>query len=119
MGESGPIVSIGVPVRNGGDSLARALEGLVTQSYANLDIVISDNASTDGTERVCRRFAEADARVRYVRQPRLLPVLDNYRFVFEQTRSDLFMWAAHGEFRSPNNIEVLVSAFGARRDAAL
>ena len=45
MGE--PLVTVGVPVRNGGAGLARVLEGLITQTYANIEIIISDNASTD------------------------------------------------------------------------
>lgn len=119
MGSGAPLVSVGLPVRNGGDALSRAIEGLLAQSHASLEIVITDNASTDGTEDVCRAFAARDARIRYVRQPALIPVMENYRFAFEQTRGDLFMFAAHDDFRSLNYVETLVGAFRERPDASL
>ena len=117
MADGLPRVSVGVPVHNGSDTLARALESVMNQSYPNLEIVISDNASTDDTAAVCRRAAAGDTRVRYIRQPQLVPVLDNYRRAFEETHGDLFMWAAHDDLRSVNYVETLVAAF--RADPAI
>jgi glycosyltransferase involved in cell wall biosynthesis len=119
MADARPLVSVGVPVRNGGATLGRVLEGLVTQSYPNLEIVISDNASSDTTEDLGRRMAARDPRVRYVRHEQPLPVLDNYRYVFSETHGELFMWAAHDDFRSPNYVETLVDVFRRRPDASL
>ena len=65
-----PLVSIGLPVYNGERFLARALDTLLTQDVGDFELIISDNASTDGTELMCRRYAGLDRRIRYVRQPR-------------------------------------------------
>src|SRR5918993_5298269 len=61
-----PLVSIGVPVYNGERFLARTLQSLLAQTYTNLEIIICDNASTDGTEAICREFAARDSRIRYL-----------------------------------------------------
>ena len=119
MGESGPLVSVGLPVRNGAEGLPRVFDGLIAQSYANLEIIISDNASTDDTERICRAFAARDARITYIRQPRLLPVLDNWRSTFDRARGEFFMFAAHDDFRSLNYVETLVQAFRDHPEASL
>lgn len=103
-----PLVSIGVPVRNGGSLLEEALELLVHQTYRNIEIVISDNHSSDATEAICARFQKEDARIRYYRQDQDLTALDNFRFVFEQSTGDYFMWAAHDDRRSLNYVEVLL-----------
>jgi glycosyltransferase involved in cell wall biosynthesis len=65
-----PLVSIGVPAYNGAQHLAEALESARSQDYPNLEIIIVDDASTDKTEAICRRFAAIDPRIRYIRSPR-------------------------------------------------
>jgi glycosyltransferase involved in cell wall biosynthesis len=120
MGETAaPLVSIGLPVRNGGETLGRVLEGLVGQSYARLEIIISDNMSTDQTEATCRIYAARDSRIRCVRQPALLSVMDNFRFVVDQSHGEFFMWAAHDDLRSPNYVAALVDGFRAAPGASL
>ena len=51
------LVSIALPVYNGGPGLARVVESVLAQTHADLELVISDNASTDETQEICRRFA--------------------------------------------------------------
>ncbi len=62
-----PLVSIALPVYNGADTVAHVVESVLAQTHSNLELVISDNASTDGTQEICRRFARADSRVVYQR----------------------------------------------------
>ena len=64
------LVSIGLPVRNGAASLQRCLDSVLRQSHADIEIILSDNASTDDTFDMCRRAALSDARVRLFRQDR-------------------------------------------------
>ena len=63
----GARVSIGLPVYNGDRYLEEALDSLLAQTYTDFELVISDNASTDRTEEICRSFAERDSRIRYTR----------------------------------------------------
>jgi glycosyltransferase involved in cell wall biosynthesis len=114
-----PLVSIGVPVRNGAATLALALDSLLAQTYPHLEIIISDNNSSDGTGDIARQYADRDPRVRYFRQERMLTLINNFRFAFEQARGEYFMWAAHDDLRSPNFAEVLVERLEREPNAAL
>ena len=65
--EGVPTVSICLPVYNGENYLAIAIELMLAQTFADFELIICDNASTDRTEAICRRFAANDARLRYSR----------------------------------------------------
>ena len=95
-----PAVTIGLPVYNGEDTLEQVVDALLAQTFCDFELIISDNASTDGTEQICRAFAAANRRIRYVRQPVNVGAEDNFRFVFKAARSEYFMWAAADDLRS-------------------
>jgi len=101
-----PIVSIGMPVYNGDKTLKSALDSLLKQSFTNFEIIISDNASTDGTKEICLSYAKNDMRIRYIRQEKNIGAINNFKFVLEQAVGKYFMWAAADDIRSSNNIEV-------------
>ena len=109
-----PRVSIGLPVYNGEDYLEQAIESILAQEFRDLELIISDNASTDRTESLCRRFAERDSRVRYHRYAENEGAARNYNRVFELARGEYFKWAAHDDVCLPEFIarcvEVLDSA---------
>jgi glycosyltransferase involved in cell wall biosynthesis len=89
-----PRLSIGLPVYNGENYLAGSIEALLGQSYEDFELIISDNASTDGTADLCRRYGKQDSRVRYIRQSRNIGLTPNHNFVVQQSRGELFKWAA-------------------------
>lgn len=60
-----PRVSIGIPVYNGEDFIEEALESVLAQTFEDYELVISDNASSDQTEDICRKYAAEDQRIRY------------------------------------------------------
>ena len=64
-----PRLTIGLPVYNGEEHLAESLDPMLGQSYEDYELIISDNASTDGTAEIWRRYEQQDARIRYVHQP--------------------------------------------------
>jgi glycosyltransferase involved in cell wall biosynthesis len=113
------VVSLGMPVYNGDAYLREALDSLVGQTFADLDIIITDNASTDGTEEICRDFASRDARVRYHRLPKNIGAAPNFNHVFALSGSRYFKWCAHDDLISPNYVERCVAALEARPDAVL
>lgn len=114
-----PLVSIGVPVYNAENFVEEALNSLVHQTWTNLEIIISDNASTDRTEEICRRFAAADTRVRYYRNDVNVGAGKNYNRVFELSRGEFFKWAAHDDVCAPQFIERCLSALESEPDAVL
>jgi len=101
-----PVVSIGIPVYNGGKTLAAALESVLSQDYPHLDILISDNASTDDTRAICERFQARDSRIRYVRQKENIGAAPNFLYVLQNARGPYFMWAAADDVRSSNFVTV-------------
>jgi glycosyltransferase involved in cell wall biosynthesis len=87
-----PRVSVGLPVRNGANYLREALDSLLSQTLADFELVIGDNASTDGTEAICREFAARDDRVRYVRHDTDIGAPRNFNFVFPESQAPYFRW---------------------------
>jgi glycosyltransferase involved in cell wall biosynthesis len=98
-------VTIGVPVYNGARTLRPVLDSIVAQSYVNSKIVISDNASTDATESICREFAAKDDRIIYIRQSSNIGADANFSCVLDQADTEYFMWAAADDIRSTDFIE--------------
>jgi glycosyltransferase involved in cell wall biosynthesis len=81
-----PLVTLGLPVYNGEKYIEQALQSLKAQTWPALEILISDNASTDGTAAICQRLAEGDARIRYIRQPTNIGAKNNFDFLVEEAR---------------------------------
>lgn len=90
-----PLVSIGLPVYNGARYLRLALESLLAQDYENFELIISDNASTDSTAKICHQYRIMDKRVKYRRNDVNLGAAKNFNRVFELSAGEYFMWAAH------------------------
>lgn len=114
-----PRLTIGLPVYNGEEYLAEALDALLAQSYEDYELIISDNASTDGTEDICRRYEAADARVRYVRLPANIGAAPNHNAVFRQGRGELFKWASHDDLYGTDLLRRCVEALDERPDVVL
>ena len=85
-----PKVSVGLPVFNGKRFVAEAIESILAQTFDDLELVISDNASTDGTEEICRAYAEKDERVRYVLNSENLGAAYNYNQTFHLSSGTYF-----------------------------
>ena len=98
-------MSIGVPVYNGARFLAATLESLVGQTFEDVEIVISDNGSTDETEQICRDFAARDARVRYTRHGANRGVALNWNSLVRETSGPYFKWAAYDDLLAPTFVE--------------
>jgi glycosyltransferase involved in cell wall biosynthesis len=108
-----PTVSIGVPVFNGERHLEAALQALVGQSFTDIEIIICDNASTDGTQSIATRFAAEDARVRYIRHSKNLGAAANFRHCLSLARGRYFRWAAADDVSGLTYVERCVEALEA------
>ena len=100
-----PRLSIGLPVYNGGKMLRTAIDSLLSQSYRNFVLHISDNASTDDTPLICRGAVERDRRVVWTRQPKNMGGTENFRFVLQNSHTPFFMWAAHDDYWKDTFVE--------------
>jgi glycosyltransferase involved in cell wall biosynthesis len=110
-GSEGPLVSIGMPVYNGERFIRQALESILVQDYGNFELIISDNASTDATSDICQKYADRDARIRYVRNETNLGASPNHKRVFEMARGEYFKWAAHDDECLPTFLGRCMSVF--------
>lgn len=108
MGSKLPLVSIGLPVFNSQKSIVRALDSLLSQSYPNFEIIISDNCSEDKTAEICKRFAEKDKRVTFSANQTNLGVNANFNIVYGKASGKYFMWAGSDDYWDPDFIKVLV-----------
>jgi glycosyltransferase involved in cell wall biosynthesis len=103
-----PRVSIGMPVYNGGATIEEAVSSLLAQTFAEFELLISDNASRDETQSICEGFAAKDDRVRYVRHAENRGVMANFEFVLSGTTALYYMWAAADDIWAPEYLETVV-----------
>jgi len=103
-----PRVSIGIPVYNGEKYLSKALDSILAQTFTDLEVIISDNASADKTEGISRSYTAKDSRVRYLRNDANKGAAYNFNRVFELSKGEYFKWAAHDDVIAPDLIEKCV-----------
>ncbi len=116
---SRPFVSVALPVYNGANYLASSVEAVLSQTHTNLELVIADAGSTDETEELCRRYAEADQRVSYTRASAYRGVTENYQAALEATSGDYVCFVAADDAIEPSFVEECVDAHLADGDLAL
>jgi glycosyltransferase involved in cell wall biosynthesis len=100
-----PLVAVGLPVYNGEKFLAAAIDSVLLQTFADIELIISDNASTDSTQTICQEYAVRDARVRYSRVPENRGIIFNHNQVVRLSASPYFLWFSHDDVLAPTYIE--------------
>ncbi|WP_414563595.1 MULTISPECIES: glycosyltransferase family 2 protein [unclassified Anabaena] len=100
MSKTLPQLSIGLPVYNGDKFIQAALDSLLAQTFADFELIISDNASTDNTEEICRAYAAQDQRIRYYRNEKNIGCSLNFNRVFELSTGEYFKWAAYDDLHA-------------------
>ncbi|MDT8909834.1 glycosyltransferase family A protein [Amycolatopsis sp. PS_44_ISF1] len=114
-----PRLTIGLPVYNGEEFLGEALDALLGQTYEDFELIISDNASTDGTEEICRQYAQKDTRIRYRRQTSNVGATPNHNVLLEMARGELFKWASHDDLYGRELLRRCVEALDERPEIVL
>jgi glycosyltransferase involved in cell wall biosynthesis len=114
-----PVVSVGIPTYNRPEELGQALKLITEQTYKNLEIIISDNGSSDeaAVARVVSSFSEHDDRIKFYRQDSNKGSIFNFEFVMKKATADFFLWAADDDELEPEYIEKLQSALSANKDS--
>jgi glycosyltransferase involved in cell wall biosynthesis len=101
VGATEPVLTIGVPVFNGERYLAQALAGISAQTFPDFQVLIADNASTDGTEEIARAAAAADPRIRYLRRQQNVGLVGNWNGLFNDTEGEYFAWHSADDLAAP------------------
>ena len=111
MSSSDVLISVCLPVRNGASTVPAVVESILAQDYPNLELVISDNASTDDTEEVCRKLAASDDRIVYVRQPHNIGLLNNFQAAMRQASGTYARWIGDDDWLAPECLSRCVEEF--------
>ena len=109
--QNGPAITIGLPVCNGENYIREAIDSVLAQTFGDFDLLISDNASSDATENICRAYARRDPRIRYIRQESNIGAIANFKFVAGQARAPLFSWLAHDDRLRPEYLKTMTDYF--------
>ena len=117
--KAAPRLTIGLPVYNGENYLTQAIDAILSQSFTDFELVISDNASEDGTAEICRDYCRRDSRVIYHRQERNLGAAGNYNGLVARARGEFFKWATHDDYILPGYLEKCVAALDSHPDVIL
>jgi glycosyltransferase involved in cell wall biosynthesis len=112
-------VTIGMPVYNGENFIEDALNSLINQTFDNFEIIISDNASTDRTESICKKYASKYEFIRYFSAEQNVGPAKNYNRVFELANGEYFKWAAHDDMCEPEFLRKCVDALDSDPSAVL
>jgi glycosyltransferase involved in cell wall biosynthesis len=104
-----PLVSIGLPAYNAEPYIRECLDGIVNQTYENIEIIVSNNSSTDNTSTICLEYQKRDSRIKYHCQTENKGGLANFQFVLNEAKGKYFLWAAADDALELNWIEILVN----------
>ena len=119
MGSINPVVSIGLPVYNGERYLAEAIQSFHIQSFDDFELVICDNASTDQTEEICKKYAALDSRIHYSRNKVNIGAVRNHNLVFKLSKGRYFKWAGHDDLYAPDYLLECVNVLNSDPAVAL
>lgn len=114
-----PLVTVGMPIRNEEAYIKESLDSVLSQNYPNMEIIISDNASSDSTGRICEQYADSHENIKYVRLAENIGSANNFQSVFEQANGKYFMWAAGHDLWSNNLISECVDILEKDNSAVL
>lgn len=104
------LVSIGVPVFNGGRYVVETLRSLLAQDHDDLEILVADNGSTDDTLDLCRDLAAGDSRVRYLLSDVNRGAAWNYNRLVDAAAGCYFKWAAADDVCRPAFVSACLEA---------
>ncbi|WP_371504479.1 glycosyltransferase family 2 protein [Nitrosopumilus adriaticus] len=104
-----PLVTVGIPVFNGEKFLERRIESILSQNYKEFKILISDNASNDSTQEICKKFVNQDNRISYHRQEKNLGYVTNFNYLINNANGKYFVIAGVDDLWEPDFLEKNVS----------
>jgi glycosyltransferase involved in cell wall biosynthesis len=120
MQDPSPLVTVGIPTYNRPRGLERTLQCILSQTYRNIRVIVSDNCSTDkDVLPLLQRYAARDERLHFVIQETNRSIVPNFQYLLDQAEGDYFMWAADDDYWDANFIETCVGAMQSRPDVIL
>ena len=100
-----PKITIAMPVYNGGNFLSKTLKNTISQTYKNIEIIISNNCSNDRTLEVINDFKKKDERIIVLNQESKLSSVENFKTIINYASGDYFVWLSHDDYFEKNYLE--------------
>jgi glycosyltransferase involved in cell wall biosynthesis len=119
MDRTEPLVSVGIPTFQRADKLERAAKSVLNQTHRNVELVISDNASEDHTQVLCRTLCASDPRVRYLRSTVNRGPTANFNTVFDELSGDYAMVLSDDDWLDPDYVGSCLAELHRRPDLVL
>lgn len=119
MKRQNTLISIGMPIYNGEPFLEKAVRSILAQDYPHLEIIISNDNSTDNSLKILQKLAAKDKRIRLFNQTTNLGLAANYNFVLKQAKGTYFMWAAQDDLREKQTVSTLYNLLLNKSNAVL
>ena len=113
------LVSIGLPVYNGMPYVKKTIESVLAQTYPNIELVITDNPSTDDTQTLCEEYARKDKRVRYIQHRENIGAIANYNSAFRKSKGEYFCWVSYDDYLDPRLVERCVALLQGDKEAVV
>jgi glycosyltransferase involved in cell wall biosynthesis len=114
-----PKITLGLLVYNGERYLGQTIDSLLSQTYGDFELLVSDNASTDGTEDICRSYATLDRRISYVRQHENIGAMGNFNYLASRATTDYFKWCAADDLIAPSFLASCIEFLESQPDFVL
>ena len=114
-----PTVSVGLPVYNGGAMLSEAIESILSQDFGDIELIISDNGSTDSTREICLNHEKMDRRIRYHSFEENLGAIKNFLRVLDLSIGPYFMWASSDDLHHKSFIKKCLHQLENNKSVAL
>ena len=111
MQQNEPLISVIITTFNRKTLLKKAIESVINQTYKNLEIIIADNHSTDGTEDLCNEFTKKDARIKYFRHKKNLGMTINTNFAHTKTTGEYLHVLCDDDWLDLDFIEICYNEF--------
>jgi glycosyltransferase involved in cell wall biosynthesis len=117
--DNGVIISVGMPVYNGEKFIAESIQSILNQTLTEFELIISDNASSDRTEEICRAFVDKDPRIRYYRNAENIGAARNYKRLLDLARGEYFRWSNSDDLIAPQLHASCLDALESNAEAVL
>ncbi len=92
---------------------------MLGQTYTDFELILSSNASTDGTDDICRDYAARDERITFYRQDHNVGAAPHHDFVFQKSHGELFKWASGDDLWGRELVAKCIELLDANPDAVL
>ena len=91
-------ITVGIPVFNGEKSIQKSIDSVLSQTFLDFELIISDNGSTDSTSLICKEYEKKDKRIRYIRHEKNMGGLYNFKLLLDESKTEYFVWLAADDY---------------------